>query len=188
MLVLNQEGNKELLGLWVGEAETEGAKFWLKVLTDLKNRGLKDILIVCCDGLVGFPQAIEAVYPHTQVWLRIVHWMRNCLRYVPWKQSKAVANDLKPIYQAATLEEAESALDAFASRLDEQFPAISQIWIRHWEHVVPIFDHPMAIRKVIYTTNAIESLNRSLRKVVKTKAVFPDRLSHHLGVTPLFYT
>ena len=174
VLALNQEGNKELLGLWVGEAEAEGAKFWLKVLTDLKNRGLKDILIACCDGLVGFPQAIEAVYPHTQVQLCIVHLMRNCLRYVPWKQGKEVAADLKPIYQAATLEEAEAALDAFAAKWDEQFPAISQIWIRHWEHVIPIFDYPMAIRKVIYTTNAIESLNRSLRKVIKTKAVFPN--------------
>ncbi len=174
VLALNREGNKELLGLWVGEAEAEGAKFWLKVLTDLKNRGLKDILIACCDGLVGFPQAIEAVYPHTQVQLCIVHLMRNCLRFVPWKQGKAVAADLKPIYQAATLEEAESALDAFAAKWDEQFPAISQIWIRHWEHVVPVFDYPMAIRKVIYTTNTIESLNRSLRKVIKTKAVFPN--------------
>ena len=177
VLALNREGNKELLGLWVGDAEAEGAKFWLKVLTDLKNRGLKDILIACCDGLVGFPQAIEAVYPHTQVQLCIVHLMRNCLRYVPWKQRKAVAADLKPIYQAATLEEAESALDTFAAKWDEQFPAISQIWIRHWEHVVPIFDYPMAIRKVIYTTNAIESLNRSLRKVIKTKAVFPNEES-----------
>ena len=177
VLALNREGNKELLGLWVGDAEAEGAKFWLKVLTDLKNRGLKDILIACCDGLVGFPQAIEAVYPHTQVQLCIVHLMRNCLRYVPWKQRKAVAADLKPIYQAATLEEAESALDTFAAKWDEQFPAISQSWIRHWEHVVPIFDYPMAIRKVIYTTNAIESLNRSLRKVIKTKAVFPNEES-----------
>ena len=174
VLGLNREGHKELLGLWVGEVEAEGAKFWLKVLTDLKNRGLQDILIACCDGLAGFPQAIEAVYPHTQVQLCIVHLMRNCLRYVPWKQGKAVAADLKPIYQAATLDEAEAALDAFAAKWDEQFPAISQIWIRHWENVIPIFDYPMAIRKVIYTTNAIESLNRSLRKVIKTKAVFPN--------------
>ncbi len=177
VLGVNREGTKELLGLWIGEAEAEGAKFWLKVLTDLKNRGLKDILIACCDGLVGFPQAIETLYPQTQVQLCIVHLIRNCLRYVPWKDAKAVAADLKPIYQAATLGEAEAALDAFAAKWDALYPAISQIWIRHWENVIPIFDYPMDIRKVIYTTNAIESLNRSLRKVIKTKAVFPDEES-----------
>jgi transposase-like protein len=177
VLGVNCEGNKELLGLWIGEAEAEGAKFWLKVLTDLKNRGLKDILIACCDGLVGFPQAIEALYPQTQVQLCIVHLIRNCLRYVPWKDAKAVAADLKPIYQAATLEAAEAALDAFAAKWDALYPAISQIWIRHWDNIIPIFDYPMDIRKVIYTTNAIESLNRSLRKVIKTKAVFPDEES-----------
>ena len=176
-LGINREGNKCLLGLWIGEAETEGAKFWLKVLTDLKNRGLKDILIACCDGLKGFPNAIEAVYPQTQVQLCIVHLIRNCLRYVPWKDSKAVAADLKPIYRAATLEEAETALEEFAAKWDSLYPAIRQIWLRHWENVIPIFDYPMEIRKVIYTTNAIESLNRSLRKVIKTKAVFPDEQS-----------
>ena len=177
VLGINCEGNKDLLGLWIGQAEAEGAKFWLRVLTDLKNRGLKDILIACCDGLKGFPQAIETLYPQTQLQLCIVHLIRNCLRYVPWKESKAVATDLKPIYQAATLEEAEAALDAFAAKWDEKYPTISQIWIRHWENIIPIFDYPMAIRKVIYTTNAIESLNRSLRKVIKTKAVFPDESS-----------
>jgi putative transposase len=177
VLGVTMSGNKEVLGLWLGEVESEGAKFWLKVLTDLKNRGLQDIFIACCDGLVGFPQAIEAVYPKTQVQLCIVHLIRNSLRYVPWKESKAVAADLKPIYRAATLEEAELALDAFAAKWDAQYPAISQIWIRHWEQIIPIFDYPMDIRRVIYTTNAIESLNRSLRKVVKTKAVFPDEQS-----------
>jgi putative transposase len=177
VLAITPEGNKELLGLWIGEAEAEGAKFWLKVLTDLKNRGLQDILIACVDGLTGFPQAIAAVYPQTKVQLCIVHLLRNCLRYVPWKDSRAVIADLKPIYQAATLAEAEAALDAFAAKWDAQYPTISQIWIRHWEHVIPIFDYPMDIRKVIYTTNAIESLNRSLRKVIKTKAVFPDEES-----------
>lgn len=176
-LGIDREGNKRLLGLWIGEAEAEGAKFWLKVLTDLKNRGLKDILIACCDGLKGFPKAIESVYPQTQVQLCIVHLIRNCLRYVPWKESKAVAADLKPIYRAATLEEAEAALEDFSSKWDALYPAISQIWLRHWENVIPIFDYPMEIRKVIYTTNAIESLNRSLRKVIKTKAVFPDEQS-----------
>jgi putative transposase len=177
VLGVNAEGNKDLLGLWTGEAESEGAKFWLKVLTDLKNRGLKDILIACVDGLSGFPAAIEALYPNTQVQLCIVHLIRNCLRYVPWKDSKAVVADLKPIYQAATLQEAEAALDAFGAKWDDLYPAISQIWIRHWENVIPIFDYPMDIRRVIYTTNAIESLNRSLRKVIKTKAVFPDEES-----------
>jgi transposase-like protein len=171
------EGTKTLLGLWIGEAEAEGATFWLKVLTDLKNRGLKDILIACVDGLTGFPQAIEAVYPDTQVQLCIVHLIRNCLRYVPWKDSKAVVADLKPIYQAATLAEAETALETFATRWDEHYPAISQIWLRHWDTIIPIFDYPMDIRKAIYTTHAIESLNRSLRKVIKTKAVFPDEES-----------
>ena len=174
VLGIDKEGDKQLLGLWVGEAETEGAKFWLKVLTDLRNRGLKDILIACCDGLKGFPQAIEAVYPQTQVQLCIVHLMRNCMKYVPWKDRKAVAADLKPIYQAATLAESEAALDAFAAKWDEAYPAVSQVWIRHWENVIPIFDYPMEIRRVIYTTNAIESVNRSLRKVIKTKAVFPS--------------
>ena len=174
VLGIDREGDKQLLGLWIGEAETEGAKFWLKVLTDLKNRGLRDVLIACCDGLKGFPQAIEAVYPQTQVQLCIVHLMRNCMKYVPWKDRKAVCADLKPIYQAATLAESEAALDAFSAKWDETYPAISQIWIRHWENVIPIFDYPMEIRRVIYTTNAIESVNRSLRKVIKTKAVFPS--------------
>jgi putative transposase len=177
VLGLDREGDKQLLGLWIGEAESEGAKFWLQVLTELKNRGLKDILIACCDGLKGFPQAIATVYPQTQVQLCIVHLMRNCMRYVPWKDRKAVAADLKPIYQAATLAQSEAALDAFAAKWDTLCPAISQIWIRHWENVIPIFDYPMEIRRVIYTTNAIESLNRSLRKVIKTKAVFPDEAS-----------
>ena len=176
-LGIDREGEKHLLGLWIGEAEAEGAKFWLRVLTELKNRGLKDILIACCDGLTGFPDAIQAVYPQTQVQLCIVHLMRNCLKYVPWKDKKQVAADLKPIYQAATIEEAEGALDAFSQEWDDSYPAISQIWLRHWEHVIPIFDYPMAIRRVIYTTNAIESLNRSFRKIIKTKAVFPDEES-----------
>ena len=176
-LGIDREGEKHLLGLWIGEAEAEGAKFWLRVLTELKNRGLKDILIACCDGLTGFPDAIQAVYPQTQVQLCIVHLMRNCLKYVPWKDKKQVAADLKPIYQAATIEEAERALDAFSQEWDDLYPAISQIWLRHWEHVIPIFDYPMAIRRVIYTTNAIESLNRSFRKIIKTKAVFPDEES-----------
>jgi transposase-like protein len=116
------------------------------VLTDLKNRGLKDILIACCDRLMGFPQAIKTLYPQTQVQLCIVHLIRNGLRYVPWKDAKVVATDLKPIYQATTLEEAETALDAFAAKWDALYPAISQIWIRHWDNIIPIFDYPMEIR------------------------------------------
>jgi transposase-like protein len=169
--------DKDLLGLWIGDAEVEGAKFWLKVLTDLKNRGLQDVLIACCDGPKGFSQAIESVYPQTQVQRCMVHLIRNSLRYVPWKDSKTVACDLKPIYRAATLEEAETALEEFAAKWDPSYPAISQIWLRHWENIIPIFDYPMEIRRVIYTTNAIESVNRSLRKVIKTKAVFPDEAS-----------
>ena len=176
-LGIDRDGDKHLLGLWIGEAESEGAKFWLRILTELKNRGVKDILIACCDGLKGFPEAIASVYPQTQVQLCIVHLIRNCLRYVPWKDSKAVMADLRPIYNAATLEEAEDALEAFAEKWDALYPAISQIWLRHWENIIPIFNYPMEIRKVIYTTNAIESLNRSLRKVIKTKAVFPDEES-----------
>jgi transposase-like protein len=177
VLGINFEGNKELLGLWIGPGEAEGAKFWLKVLTDLKNRGLQDIFIACCDGLKGFPQAIEAVYPKTQVQLCIVHLIRNSLRYVPWKESRAVAADLKAIYRAATLAEAETALEEFAEKWDDKYPAVSQIWLRHWENIIPLFDYPMEIRRIIYTTNPIESVNRSLRKVIKTKGVFPDEAS-----------
>jgi len=174
-LGIDREGEKQLLGLWIGEAE--GAKFWLRILTELKNRGLNDILIACCDGLTGFPEAIEAVYPQAQVQLCIVHLMRNCLNYIPGQDKKAVAADLKPIYQGISIEEAETALDAFSQKWDKLYPVISQIWLRHWEYIIPIFDYPMEIRRVIYTTNAIESLNRSFRKIIKTKAVFPD-LNH----------
>lgn len=177
VLGINFEGNKELLGLWIGPGESEGAKFWLKVLTDLKNRGLQDVFIACCDGLKGFPQAIEAVYPNTQVQLCIVHLIRNSLRYVPWKECRAVAAGLKTIYQAATLEEAEAALESFADKWDDKYPVVSQIWLRHWENIIPLFDYPMEIRRIIYTTNPIESVNRSLRKVIKTKGVFPDEAS-----------
>ena len=177
VLGINFEGNKELLGLWIGPGEAEGAKFWLKVLTDLKNRGLQDIFVACCDGLKGFPQAIEAVYPNTQVQLCIVHLIRNSLRYVPWKDSRAITAGLKTIYLAATLEEAEAALETFAETWDEHYPAVSQIWLRHWENIIPLFDYPMEIRRIIYTTNPIESVNRSLRKVIKTKGVFPNEAS-----------
>lgn len=169
---INLEGKKEILGLWM--SPKEGAKFWLGVLTDLKNRGLEDIFIACVDGLTGFPEAIATVFPKTQVQLCIVHLIRNSLKYVSWKHRKAVAADLKPIYRAATVEEAEMALEEFAQKWDGTYPAVSQIWLRHWENIIPLFNYPDEIRRVMYTTNAIESLNRSLRKVLKTKGSFPN--------------
>ena len=171
-LGINMDGEKELLGMWCNV--TEGAKFWLSVLTELKNRGLHDVLICCCDGLTGFPDAIEAVYPQAKVQLCIVHLVRQSLRFVGWKERKAVAADLRLIYGSTTLEEAEMALTAFADKWDAQFPTISQIWLRHWENVTPFFGYPPEIRKVIYTTNAIESMNMTLRKVIKNKRIFPS--------------
>jgi putative transposase len=165
------EGEKDLLGLWVGEAE--GAKFWMAVLTELKNRGVQDILIACVDGLRGFPDAIGVLYPRTEVQLCIVHLIRNSLRYVNWKERKAVARDLRTIYGAPTAEAAEAALEAFARKWDGRFPSISQSWRSRWEHVIPFFAYPPEIRKVIYTTNAIESINASIRKVTKKRGAFP---------------
>jgi transposase-like protein len=170
-LGINMDGEKELLGLWM--AQTEGAKFWLSVMTELKNRGLQDMFIACVDGLKGFPEAIEAVYPKTQIQLCIVHQVRHSLRYVSWKQRKVVAADLRRIYAAATLTEAEQALDEFAEKWDDQHPTISKSWRNNWERLSVFFDYPPQIRKVIYTTNAIESLNASLRKVTKTRRSFP---------------
>jgi transposase-like protein len=170
-LGINLDGEKEILGLWM--AQTEGAKFWLSVVTELKNRGLQDILVASVDGLKGFPEAIEAVYPQTQVQLCIVHQVRHSLRYVSWKQRKAVAADLRAIYAAATLAEAEQALDDFAEKWDEEHPTISRSWRANWERLSVFFDYPPQIRKVIYTTNAIESVNASLRKVTKTRRSFP---------------
>jgi len=169
---VNLKGNKEVLGLWTGEAE--GAKFWLQVLTDLKNRGVTDIFIACVDGLTGFPKAIETVYPQAQVQLCIVHQVRASLNYVSWKQRKAVAADLQMIYRASTAEEAHYQLGTFAEKWDGAYPTISQMWRRNWEHLTPFFSYPADIRKVIYTTNAIESLNMSLRKVIKTRGSFPN--------------
>jgi len=170
-LGINLEGNKELLGLWVGE--TEGSKFWLNVLTELQKRGVEDILIACVDGLKGFPEAIETVFPKTQVQLCIVHLIRHCLKYVSWKDRKAVARDLRAIYSATNAETAEQALEAFALKWDARFPSISKSWRSRWENVIPFFSYPAPIRKVIYTTNAIESVNASLRKVTKKRGAFP---------------
>lgn len=170
-LGVNQQGEKEILGLWM--SENEGARFWLSIMTELKNRGLQDIFIACTDGLKGFPEAIEAVYPKTQIQLCIVHQVRHSLRYVSWKERKAVAADLRRIYAAATLTEAEAALEHFASQWDDHHPTISQSWRNNWERLVVFFDYPPAIRKVIYTTNAIESVNASLRKVTRNRRSFP---------------
>jgi putative transposase len=169
---INMSGNKEVLGMWI--AQTEGAKFWMQIVTELKNRGLQDILIVCVDGLKGLPEAIEAVFPKTQVQLCIVHLVRHSLKYVGWKQRKEVGEDLKKIYQAATEHEAEKELEAFAKKWDSKFPTICQTWRRNWMRVIPFFAHPPEIRKVIYTTNAIESINMSLRKVTKNRGSFPN--------------
>jgi transposase-like protein len=171
-LGITLEGEKELLGLWL--SESEGAKFWLSVFTDLKNRGVEDCFIACVDGLKGLPEAIEAVFPQTQVQLCIVHKVRNSLKYVPWKERKAVATDLRAIYGAATLAEAEHALERFAERWDPKYPTISPSWLVDWDRLTVLFDYPPAIRRVIYTTNAIESLNYTLRKRLKTRGVFPN--------------
>ena len=170
-LGVNLDGHKEVLGLWL--AENEGAKFWLSVLTELQNRGLKDIFIVCVDGLTGFPEAIQTVYPKAQVQLCIVHLMRNALNYVAYKDRRAVAADLKRIYQAVTVAEAERALERFSDRWDSKYPSISALWLRHWEHIITLFNYPEEIRRVIYTTNAIESLNSVIRKATKNRRVFP---------------
>ena len=169
---INMSGEKEVLGLWI--AQTEGAKFWLQVVTELKNRGVQDIFIACVDGLKGFPEAIEAVYPHAAVQLCIVHMVRNSLNYVSWKMRAEVAADLKRIYTASTADEAEQRLAEFEDKWDDAYLPISQSWRRNWARIIPFFDYPPEIRKVIYTTNAIESVNMSLRKITKNRGSFPS--------------
>jgi putative transposase len=170
-LGVNLAGQKELLGIWI--TQNESSKFWLAVMTDLQNRGVKDIFIACCDGLTGFPEAIEAVFPKTQVQLCIVHMVRNSLKYVSYKDRRAVAADLKTIYTADTESAAEQALMAFAQTWDKQYPTISKSWLNHWTQVIPFFAFPKDIRKAIYTTNAIESVNMTLRKVLRNHRHFP---------------
>ena len=170
-LGVNLEGHKELLGMWL--SENEGAKFWLNVLTELQNRGVKDILIACVDGLKGFPDAINTAFPDTQIQLCIMHMVRNSMKFVPWKDYKAVTRDLKQIYQSATEEEALLALEEFAERWDEKYPQISKSWRNHWENLNTLFNYPPDIRKAIYTTNAIESLNSVIRKATKKRKLFP---------------
>jgi putative transposase len=171
-LGITMDGTKELLGMWL--SSSEGATFWCSVFTELKNRGVEDCFIACVDGLKGLPEAIESVFPKTQVQLCIVHKVRNSLRYVPWRERRAVAADLRAIYGAATLIEAEDALERFAARWDAKYPAISPSWLLDWDRLTVQFDYPPAIRRAIYTTNAIESLNYSLRKVLKGRGVFPN--------------
>jgi putative transposase len=171
-LGINMAGEKELLGIWI--AQTEGAKFWLQVVTELKNRGVQDIFIACVDGLKGFPEAIETVYPKTAVQLCIVHMVRYSLNYVSWKLRNEIAADLRIIYTAATVEEAEQRLDEFEAKWGEAYPPIVKSWRSNWPRLIPFFDYPPEIRKVIYTTNAIESVNMSLRKITKNRGSFPS--------------
>lgn len=171
-LGVNLEGHKELLGMWL--SENEGAKFWLGVLTELQNRGVKDILIACVDGLTGFPEAISTVFPKTDIQLCIVHMVRNSLKFVPYKDYKAVTTDLKEIYKASTEEQGKFALQQFSERWDDKYPQISRSWLNHWENLNTFFDYPQDIRKAIYTTNAIESLNSVVRAAVKKRKVFTN--------------
>ncbi len=169
---VNMFGLKEVLGMWA--SENEGAKFWLSIITELKARGVRDIFIACVDGLKGFPEAIEAIFPKTQVQLCLVHLLRFSLCYVSFKDRKGVAADLKAVYRAATAEEAEHLLAAFAEQWDGRYPSIAKSWRSNWARVIPMFGLPDDIRRAVYTTNAIESLNMSLRKVIKTRASFPN--------------
>ena len=166
------DGLKDVLGIWL--EKTEGAKFWLKVITELQNRGVRDILIACVDGLKGFPEALESVYPKTEVQLCIVHMVRNSLRFVSYKHRKQLAVALKEIYRAPTVEQAEEALTELEKDWDERYPMVSKSWRNNWDRVTPFFAYPPEIRKVIYTTNAIESLNNSLRKVTRNRNSFPN--------------
>ena len=174
-LGVNLAGQKELLGLWLGQ--NEGAKFWLTCLTDLKNRGLRDIFVACIDGLSGFAEAIHTAYPQTSVQLCIVHLVRAALRYVSTQDSKAVIADLKKIYQAATVVEAEGALDEFAHAWDAKYPTIAKTWRAKWTDIITLFDFPRPIRKAIYTTNAIESVNSVIRKFTRNRKIYPNEES-----------
>jgi len=171
-LALDTEGHKHVLGLWI--EQTEGAKFWLKVMNDLKTRGVQDILIAVVDGLKGFPEAIGAVFPETIVQTCIVHLIRSSMAFVSWKDRKVIMPDLKAIYRAETAEAALDRLAEFEDKWGSRYPAVGQAWRRAWEHVIPLFAFPPDIRKMIYTTNAVESLHRSLRKIIKTRGSFPS--------------
>ncbi len=166
------DGQKQALGFWL--AETEGAKFWLGILTELRNRGVNDVLIACVDGLKGFPEAIESIFPQATVQACLVHMVRGSLNYVSYKHRKSVATALKRIYASSSIEEAEAELDAFESEYGQQYPAIVKSWRTNWERVIPLFSYTPEIRKAIYTTNAIESVNSVLRRAIKTKGSFPS--------------
>ena len=169
---VNTDGEREVLGMWF--QRTEGAKFWLQVLTELKQRGVQDVLVCCVDGLTGFPDAIEAVYPQTWVQTCLVHQVRSSLRFVPHKDKKKVASDLRKIYTAVDRDHAERELEAFAETWDQRYPMISASWIEHWERIVPFLAFPQDVRRVVYTTNTIEALNRQIRKIIKTRGSFPN--------------
>lgn len=171
-IAVNIEGKKELLGIWIGK--NEGSKFWMQIITELKNRGVEQIYVACVDGLKGFPEAIGSIFPNTIVQLCIVHMVRNSMKYVSYKDLKEVTRDLKKIYTAATEEMAHFELKQFGIKWDNKYPVISDIWQRNWSGIVPFFAFPTEIRKVIYTTNVIESVNRQIRKIIKNKGVFPD--------------
>jgi putative transposase len=168
---INLDGQKECLGLWL--SETESAKYWLSVLNELKNRGVQDVLIFTVDNLKGISEAIEAVFPRAEIQKCIVHQIRNSLRYVSWKERKAMAKDLREIYEAATEQEGAAALDRFAEKWDKRYPHISASWRTNWDEIVTFFKYPPEIRTLIYTTNPIESLNRQIKKTAKNKAIFP---------------
>lgn len=172
VLGVNTEGRKEVLGLWM--ADTEGARFWMQVLTDLKSRGVQDILILCCDGLKGLPEVVDSVFPLTTVQTCIVHMVRFSLKCVAWKNRRKVAAALRPVYKAATLDEAAAALDEFESEFGKQYPSIVRSWRRNWDHLTAFFAFSPEIRRVVYTTNAIEALNRQLRKALKTRGAMPN--------------
>ncbi len=166
-LGINMDGKKEILGMWIGK--NEGAKFWLQVITEIKNRGVTDIFITCVDGLTGFEQAINSVFPQTTVQLCIVHMVRNSLKFVPWKDKKKVADDLKAIYNAPNEDMALQQLDTFCKKWDSKYPTIAKSWQNKWSSIAPCLAYPEHIKKVIYTTNTIESINRQIRKIIKSK-------------------
>lgn len=172
VMAVTMEGKKDVLGLWM--SESEGAKFWLSILNELQHRGVKDILIACCDGLKGFPEAIEASFPKTRVQLCIVHMIRNSLKFVSYKDYKAVTKDLKLIYTASDEKSAKQGLADFCQKWDSKYQMIGQLWERHWEGITPFLEFPAFIRRAIYTTNVIEASNRQIRKIIKTKGSFPN--------------
>ncbi len=175
ILGINLQGKKEILGLYL--SESEGANFWLQVLTDLSNRGVKDILIASVDGLKGFPEAINSIYPNTEVQLCVIHQIRNSLKYVAFKNKKEFMKDLKKIYQAVSKDQAETELDNLEEKWGDKYPIVIKAWRNKWDNLSNYFKYPEPIRKVIYTTNIIESVHRQFRKLTKTKGAFPNENS-----------